>query len=96
MGPYDNQNFIFLETPAVMEGHWYRGPSGELYVIPNDLYGAMDAIGPDDVVEDELVKFYNAHLFDDVDVNLVEERFGLSFIQPWQRRFEERIGHYHV
>lgn len=39
MGPYDNQNFIFLETPAVMEGHWYRGPSGEEQHFKADAEG---------------------------------------------------------
>lgn len=84
-------------------GHWYlRSEDRALFIVPDDRHGLAETYGPDDETLTALDNQYrylegrtnDPNWFDSVDTNIVQTCLDLTFIHPWQRRFDPEAGWY--
>lgn len=79
----------FDADPGFMNGHWYMGPTGLLYIVPDESFGLAEIHGPGDAMEDTLNAIYREVPFDQVDPRVVANDHGLDYVPEFLRRFDD-------
>ena len=93
MGPFDNEtgNHVFDES-LINKAHWYIDEEGSLFIVSD----GAEIEGPEGESMDVLNSHYAGSCIGDVDVEFVEDYGDMTFIHPWQRRFDPKVGYFVV
>lgn len=103
---FDPEGELFdasMPEPCFENGHWYlRESDNALFIVPDDRLGLAETYGPDDdtlqLLNDQYRllqgKSTDPNWFDFVDTSIVQTCLGLTFVHPWQRRFDPQLCWY--
>lgn len=93
-GLYDNETGLYLHELSLEKGYWFQNDEGDLYIIPNPMFGLRDTEGPGDDTEEELNAAIGGGMFLKVNPEQVAEDLGLEYVPPGLKRFDPQTGYY--
>ncbi|MBK6616531.1 MAG: hypothetical protein IPG27_21405 [Ottowia sp.] len=91
---------MVFRRPELEHGHWYiEDGSGALFIVPDDSFGAAEIEGPDGETLDRLNAAYRRCDAEKVEFGRIHKDgiarvLGLTVVQDWQHRFDQRTGRY--
>lgn len=90
-----------LVRPEIERGHWYLGPTGALFIVPDDELAAAEIEGPDGEMLDRLNRVYRrcdseGVTFQRIDTAGIARVLELEFVDQAERLFDAATGRYFV
>jgi len=90
-----------LVRPELVHGHWYMDSAGQLFIVPDDDFGAAEIEGPDGEMLDRLNKVYRrcgseGVPFQRIDTSSIARVLELEVVDQKKRLFNASTGRYFV
>ncbi len=85
----------------IEQGHWYRSPAGELFIVPDDQVAVAEIEGPDGETLDRLNKVYRrcndeGVPFQRIDTGGIARVLELEVVGRSEQLFDASTGRYFV